>query len=136
VQNEPRTLTVLVDDIKLSFFSIDSEPIVPLIETPEFSIYSVREIGVFKLSALFRAAYRDFVDLYFILQSEPLRDLFTLAKAKYPAIDAGMYLKALVSFEDVDLSPIVFMKGCEKSSDEVYSGIRESVRTYLADCGE
>lgn len=133
LQNEPGTLTVLVNDVKLSFFSIGSGPAAPVVETPEVDIYCVREIGVFKLSALLRAAYKDYVDLYFVLQTEPLYDIFTLAKVKYPGIDAAIYLKALVSVEDVDLSPIVFMKGCERSPDEVYAALRESVRCFLTE---
>jgi len=133
LQNEPGTLTVLVNDVKLSFFSIGSGPAAPVVETPEINIYCVREIGVFKLSALLRAVFKDYVDLYFVLQHERLYDILTLAKAKYPDIDAAIYLKALVSVEDVDLSPIVFMKGYERSPHEVYSALRESVRRFLTE---
>lgn len=131
IQNEEDTLTVMIHDVKISFFSIKPAPIMPLIDSEYFRIVPVVEIGVFKLSALFRAAFKDYVDLYFILNQSQLRDIFTVARKKYPGIDESLYLKALLSFDDVDLSPILYMKGYETSSEKVFSYIKNVVQGYL-----
>lgn len=131
LQNEEHTLTVMIHDVKISFFSITPLPVMTLIDSEYFRIVPVLEIGVFKLLALLRAAFKDYVDLYFILNRHQLIDLFTMAKKKYPGIDESLYLKALLTFDDVDLSPIQYIKEFETPPSVIFSYIQQAVQGYF-----
>ena len=131
LQNEKQTLTLMIQKVKVSFFFVESELVTPLLDSEYFKIASVPEIGVFKLIALLRAAFNDYVDLYFILQYYSLHDLFTLARKKYPGIDEAIYLKALLSYDDVDLSPIQYVEGYETAPEVIYGSLQNNVDRYL-----
>jgi Nucleotidyl transferase AbiEii toxin, Type IV TA system len=131
LQNEKQTLTLMIRGVKVSFFYVEPIPVTPLLETEYFRIASVREIGVFKLIALFRAAFKDYVDLHCILQQCPLSELLALARKKYPGMDEALYLKALLSFDDVDLSPIQYMEGYETTPEVIFESLQHHVDHYL-----
>lgn len=131
LQNEKRTLTLMIHGVKVSFFCVDHVPVTPLLESEYFRIASVREIGVFKLMALLRAAFKDYVDLFFILQRHPLAELIALARKKYPGFDETIYLKALLSFDDVDLSPISYGGGYETTPELIFDSLQHHVDIYV-----
>ncbi len=114
VQKEKNTLGLLVDnEIKLTFLYYPYSLIQPLVYDELLKIASIADIGCMKLTALVgRAALRDYVDLYFILQKINLQDLLILAKQKYPELDQNLILKSLVFFDDVEQAPINFCEGC------------------------
>ena len=131
LQNEDRTLTLLIQGVKISFYFVEPAPLTPLQDSKYFRIASIQEIGTFKLDALLRAALKDYVDLFFILQKHTLHDLFTLARKKYPGIDEAVYLKAMLSYDDIDLSPIRYIAGYETSPETIFHSLREHVDRYL-----
>ena len=131
MQNEDQTLTVMVHDVKISFMFVEPDPVTPLLDSEYFRIASMPEIGVFKLIALLRAAFKDYVDLFFILQQYPLHELFALARRKYPRMDESLYLKAMLSYDDVDLSPIQYMKGFETAPEVIFKSLQGHVDRYL-----
>jgi hypothetical protein len=131
LQNEDQTLTLMIREVKISFFFVEARPVTPLLESEYFRIASVPEIGVFKLIATLRAAFKDYVDLFFILQQCPLRDIVALARKKYPGMDESLYLKALVSYGDVDLSPIQYVEGYQTSPEVVFEAMQRHVDRYL-----
>ncbi len=131
LQHAKQTLTLMVNEVKISFFCLEPESMLPLCESEYFRIASVQEIGVFKLLALFRAAYKDYVDLYFILKMHTLNDLFLLARKKYPGIDESLYLKALLSYDDVDLFPIQYVEGYETAPTVIFESLQRHVDQYL-----
>ena len=111
IQEERNTLSVLADDIKLSFFAYKYPLLEPLIEEKYLRIASVADIGCMKLSAIIsRATNKDYIDLYFILQRIKLEDLLKKAEKKFPDIDTALILKSLVYFEDIENEEIVFKK--------------------------
>lgn len=131
LQNEEQTLTLMMHKVKISFLFVEPVPVTPLLESEYFRIASVPEIGVFKLIATLRAAFKDYVDLFFILQQYPLHDLFALARKKYPGMDESLYLKAMTSYDDVDLSPIQYVQGYETGPEVIFESIRHHVDRYL-----
>ncbi len=131
LQNEEQTLTLMMHKVKISFLFVEPVPVTPLLESEYFRIASVREIGVFKLIATLRAAVKDYVDLFFILQQYPLKDLLSLARKKYPGMDESLYLKAMVSYDDVDLSPIQYAQGYETAPEVIFQSIQDHVGRYL-----
>jgi hypothetical protein len=131
LQNEEHTLTLMMHEVKISFFFVEPDPVTPLLDSEYFRIASVPEIGVFKLIATLRAAFKDYVDLFFILQQYPLNHLFALAREKYPGMDEALYLKAMLSYDDVDLSPIRYVAGFETAPKVIFESMRQHVDRYL-----
>jgi hypothetical protein len=125
----------MMHQVKISFFFVEPDPVTPLLESEYFRIASVPEIGVFKLIALLRAAFKDYVDLFFILQQYPLNDLFALARKKYPGMDESLYLKTMLSYDDVDLSPIQYVEGYETAPEVIFESMQRHVDRYLKESG-
>lgn len=110
VQEEKNTLTVFIDDnIKLSFFTYNYKLLDKLINEPDFRIASILDIACMKLAAIVsRAANKDYIDLYFILQEIKLETVLDKLRLKMPELDANLVLKSLVYFKDVNKEPIKF----------------------------
>ena len=133
IQLEADTFTILLkDEIKLSFFKINRKTINPFIECEWFWLCSELEIGAMKISALLRAAYRDYVDIYFLLKKYKLAEIINLCKQKYPAFEVSVYLKALLSYDDIEVTPIMFTKGFETKPEEVFSFIENKTKTFIS----
>ena len=132
IQDSKDTLSVVLNkEIKISFFKIPYPVINPLIETDYIRLLTVLEIGAMKLIALTRAAYRDYVDLYFILQQYSLKRIFELCHKKFKNFDEGIYLKCLFSFHDIEIAPIHFQEGFHKEKEEIFSSIESKTRDYI-----
>ncbi|MBN2000530.1 nucleotidyl transferase AbiEii/AbiGii toxin family protein [candidate division KSB1 bacterium] len=131
-QDSKDTLSILIDKkIKISMFHIPYPVVSPLIVEKNLALLHVLEIGVMKLIALTRAALRDYVDLYYILQNYSLDDIFILARKKFKNFDEGIYLKCLLSYDDVEIAPIDYMKGFKKSESEIFSVIEKTTLDYI-----
>jgi hypothetical protein len=133
VQHEANTLSILLGNtIKISFLGFPCPVVLPLLKTEHVFLAQAREIGAMKIAALLRAAYRDYVDLYFLLQSFSLAELFKLAREKFRNFDEGIYLKCLLAYDDVEMSPVNFKKGFEVASSTVFECIELQTKEYLS----
>ena len=109
LQEEDHTLTVLMQDTKLSFFRVrdpflfDAEP------HRFFAVADTRDIALMKLAAISsRGSRKDFADLYMILQNRPtLESYFDLLPDKYDPSSLNSYhiLKSLTYFDDAEAEP-------------------------------
>lgn len=133
IQEEENTLTILVDDaIKISFFHYSYPLLEPLLEEKNLKIASVVDIGCMKLSTIVsRATLKDYIDLYFILKSVPLKELLEKSKQKHPTLDTNLALKSLIYFDDVSADPIEFMPDHSVSFDQVKSFLTHEVKEYF-----
>jgi len=113
LQEDERTLTVLISRIKLSFFCIADPFLFKPAPYSFFSIADVRDIALMKLIAISgRGSRKDFIDLYSILRrSDTLQELFKLIPKKYDKGRANAYhiLKSLTYFEDAEKEPMPAM---------------------------
>lgn len=100
---EKNTLYVLINEVKISFFTYNYKNIWNIIETPYFNIYSIEDIGAMKLWAIQnRATNKDYVDLYYIIKNIWLEKLINIFFEKFWKIVTKSYiLKSLVYFEDI-----------------------------------
>jgi len=90
-------------DLHWNILNDKRQTILPFIKTEHFDIASIVDIGCMKLSAVTsRYVEKDYIDLYFILQSVSLSDLLENFIKKYPNFDKTLILKSLVYFDDVD----------------------------------
>ena len=133
IQYEADTFTILINnEIKISFFSIKHKAITPFLECDWFWLCSELEIGAMKISALLRADFRDYVDIYFLLKKYNLKEIINLCKRKYPAFEVSVFLKALLSYDDVEITPIMYASGFETKPEEIFSLIKSQTKKYLA----
>ncbi|MDO8643343.1 MAG: nucleotidyl transferase AbiEii/AbiGii toxin family protein [bacterium] len=110
------TLWAILEDTKVSFISYNY----PLLESTPLlegvSIAGLKDIACMKLDCVSsRGSRKDFIDLYFILQSgHSLQSLLIWFKEKYRAVDYNQahLMKSLNYFEDADreAEPLMIQK--------------------------
>ncbi len=129
-QEENNTLSVIIDDtVKLSFFTYKYKMLNEAIDEPYLNIASVADIACMKLSAVTgRATNKDYIDLYFILDTFSLDELLELSIQKHNNLDINLILKSLVYFDDIEDEPIVFKEGNYVKWQEVQKRLINSVK--------
>lgn len=100
---EKNTLYLLVNDVKISFFTYKYNNIWEIIWTKYFNIFSIDDIWAMKLWAIQnRATNKDYIDLYYIIQKIWMEKLFNNFFKKFWKIVTKTYLlKSLVYFDDI-----------------------------------
>lgn len=133
IQDEPNTLTVLVDEsIKISFFTYKYKLIEKTIGDKNLTLASIEDIACMKLSAITgRASNKDYIDLYFILKSLSLSDLLDKSHRKHPQLDRNLILKSLVYFEDVTHEKIVFKNNNHVTFEKVEKRLKSEVKKLI-----
>jgi hypothetical protein len=113
LQSNDRTLTVLTQGVKLSFFQIPEKF---LFETSPYSFFLVadpRDIALMKLLAITnRGSRKDFVDLYTILRDGPgLKEYLDMLPARYGEgrLSGYQVLLSLTWFDDAESEPMPVM---------------------------
>ena len=133
IQLEKDTLSIIVNgDIKISFFDIKQKILLPVSENKWFNICNELEIGAMKIAALLRAAYRDYVDLYYLLKKYNLEEILSICEKKYTGFEKSVYLKALLSYDDIEITPIQYLQGKEKKPEEIFSFIEKQTNLFLS----
>jgi hypothetical protein len=128
-QEEENTLSVTINNnIQLSFFTFPYKLMEKLIEEPYLNIASMVDIACMKISAIIgRGTNKDYIDLYYILQTIVLPELLKATSKKFPELDTSLVLKSLVYFEDVIEEPIRFKNNKEVPMLEVKKFIEDKV---------
>ena len=110
LQEDGRTLTVIVSATKVSFFSVPDEFLYPGSLFHFFQLADPRDIALMKLAAISgRGSRKDFIDLYTILQGGlSLEQCFQWLPLKYGEGRVNTYhvLKSLTYFEDAEREPM------------------------------
>lgn len=132
IQAGNMTLNVVVgEEIKMSFFYVKDRLIGPLIDAEYFELASLADIACMKIVALLRAELKDYVDLFFIFKTRPLEQVLADCQKKYDRFDAAVYLKALVSFDDINITDILFVRGKKVGIKTIRGAIEAAVSKYL-----
>ena len=84
-----------------------------------------------KIAALLRAALKDYVDLYYILKLKPLALIIEDCYQKYPGFNEMIYLKALLSFDDINMTQILFKRGWKVEIEEIKKSFKTIVKEYI-----
>jgi hypothetical protein len=112
--NNSGELTVLVDDVKITFLKFPFPTFDPFIIYEQMPLLSVREIAATKAYTIGRrGAYKDYIDLYFILseQHATLIDIINVAEKKFRfEFNSRLFLEQLVFLDDVEDTDIQFLK--------------------------
>lgn len=113
LQESEHTLTILMNDVKISFFQIMDRFLFRAKPYSFFAVADVRDIALMKLVAISnRGSRKDFIDLYTILMSGPtISDYFNLLPRKYGPQRVNVYhiLKSLTYFVDAETEPMPVM---------------------------
>ncbi|MDP2665759.1 MAG: nucleotidyl transferase AbiEii/AbiGii toxin family protein [bacterium] len=130
-QESPNTLAIIVqEDVRISFMKYRYPLLGACVETEHLRLSSIPDIGCMKLGAIVsRSELKDYVDLFFILKHLSLTALLVKLAEKIPSLDQNLVLKAIISFDDVTMEPIDFIKGNEVTFDKIRESIIESVRS-------
>jgi hypothetical protein len=112
--NNPDELTVLVDDVKITFLKYPFQTFDPFVIYEHVPLLSVREIAATKAYTIGgRGAFKDYIDLYFILsdQHATLTDIIDIAEKKFGfEFNSRQFLEQLVFLDDVEDTDIQFLK--------------------------
>lgn len=104
--NNADELTALVDGIKVTFLSYPFPVVDPLEAYENVPVLSIREIAATKAYTIGRrGAYKDYVDLYFVLSEghATLGEIIDLAAIKFDNdFNARLFLEQLVFLDDVE----------------------------------
>lgn len=112
---EIRTLTngvfCFVDNIKIDLIAHQYSLVDRIEMSDGIRIVSLLDIGAMKLNAIFGSGkrYKDFVDMYSLLEQFTLNELLDACQQKYPDLNINMVKHSLIHFEDVILAPIDFI---------------------------
>jgi hypothetical protein len=110
LQEDDRTLTVMADSVKLSFFSLPDPFLFPPFPYLFLNVADARDIALMKLAAISgRGSRKDFIDLFFILRGGlTLSRCFQWLPEKYGEGRANTYhvAKSLTYFEDAEREPM------------------------------
>jgi hypothetical protein len=113
IERTPGNFVLLVNDIRIGFFSYGYPLIHPAVQLENVTLASLADIGLMKCDALVtRGSRKDFYDLFHISGSIPLLELFRLGSKKYPQFRDFplMVLESMTLFDnaDRDFQPVLF----------------------------
>jgi hypothetical protein len=122
-----------LDGVKISFLRYPY----PLLDNKtkyQENVYlaSKKDIAVMKLEAVAgRGTYKDFIDVYFLLEEYTIEELFSFLKEKFKGIDYNEthLIKSLNYFEDVEKSEMPKMIK-EINWDDVKKKLNKTVEEY------
>lgn len=106
-------LTLFIDDIKTTFFNYQYKPRLKLLKYEGVRVLDKKEIAASKAFTIGkRGAYKDYVDLYFLLSGNhvTLQEIIDLANKKYKHdFNDRLFLEQLVYLDDVAEAEILFL---------------------------
>lgn len=132
VEQADGTLTVLINDVQVSFFRYPYPLVDDFEDTESVRLASLRDIGCMKLSAIIsRATTKDYVDLYYLLKHHiSLEELLQAMREKMPDLNENLVLKSLVYFEDIKEEPLQYKDKNPPAFTEVKDFLRTTVKEY------
>lgn len=99
---EKDTLFVNIDGVDVSFFWYKYPLIKKTVLFSGVPLASLEDIATMKLIAItHRPVKRDYIDIFFLLQSFNLAQILSLVSQKYPNFNQYFALRALTYFEDI-----------------------------------
>ena len=121
-----------IDGIKVNIVNYDSEWIDDMVKHGNLRLASVPEIAAMKVRAIIgRGTRKDFVDLYYLLQTFSLKEIMDLFRRKYPDVNDFIAIRSLTYFEDAEQAPMPMMIDDSATWDIMKSVILQSVNTII-----
>lgn len=109
-------IDVMIEGVKVTFFNAKWHFLKPE-EIKNFNVATLEQIAIMKTNTLFlRAKYRDYYDLYFLVQHLSLRQIFELSKDKLNGINLKLFITALTFIDDIEDEKLDYLKPTKKLS--------------------
>ncbi len=123
-----------LNNIKITFLFFPFPPLFPLVPTPFLPLFHPRDLASNKAYSLGRrAAYRDYVDLYFLLKNYSLEEIIKDSQKRFGgAFSAKLFLEQLVYFDDLDSFEVDFLGQEKPSFEEIRKFLEQKVEKYLS----
>ena len=110
----PDQLSLTINNIKATFFHYPYPIINPLVEYRGVALANIGEIAAMKAFAIGkRLAYKDYVDLYFLLKEKhvSIAQVIAIAEKKYGGdFNDRLFLGQLVSLDDIPTQKIEYLR--------------------------
>jgi len=134
-----KTFNGTLNGVKISFFEYPYPLIAPKKQYKE-SVFlaAVPDIAAMKMEAIgSRGSYKDFIDIYFLLQHYSLEELLGFVRKKFANIEYNEthLLKAMTYFEDAKGSAMPQLVK-KVSWQKIKEAIRREVEVYLKNYGK
>lgn len=119
----------LVDGVKVDLLAHKYSLVKDVEIIDRIRIISLMDIGAMKLNAIYNNGTRlkDFVDVYTLLESFPLKDLLAASELKYPQNNIAMVKNAILHHEDIDFSVPIDFIGQDIKWSVIADRLREAV---------
>ncbi|MDI9337540.1 MAG: nucleotidyl transferase AbiEii/AbiGii toxin family protein [Alphaproteobacteria bacterium] len=97
------TLSLIINNIKVEFLTHPYNLVNPLILNNNLTLASVLDIAAMKINAIINSGerWKDFIDIYFILEHYSLDDILIAFKNKYQQTNVSVALKSLTYFDEI-----------------------------------
>lgn len=123
------------EGIEVTFVYHPYKPLKPPIKTGYINLFHLDDLAANKAYTIGRrGAWRDYVDLFFLLKWElyDIDKLARLAKKKFQGeFNEKLFLQQLTYFDDLKITPTVFLKD-SYTDDEIKSFLEKQVKDYLS----
>ena len=125
-------LTVFIDGRKLSFLHYPFGLVLGRVAHQGVFLAKLKEIGAMKAYTIGRrGAYKDYVDLYFLLSERhtTFQEIISLAEKKYgDEFNSRLFLEQLVYMDDIQDTDVVLLRKRETRKDRVQHFFEEQIR--------
>lgn len=125
---------IFISGVKTTFRFYPYPPVYPYKKHHGVPLLSIKDIGASKAFAIGkRAAYRDYVDMYFILKEQraTLNALIVLSEKKYgDDFNARLFLEQLVYLEDISDTKVEFLRS-HLTKKQLLVGLKKYVKSYV-----
>ncbi len=128
-RHNKNSIFTFIDNIKVDLVTHDYPIIKPVEDIDNIRMISNIDIGAMKLHAMIQSGKRikDFIDMYFLLEQNPLKDYLNAYEQKY-AGNSKLAGYALLHHEDIDMAaPIQLIKGKENSWKLIKDRLQKAV---------
>ncbi len=120
------SLSLWAAGIKVDFIRHDYPTLFEVKSYQGIKLFDPRDVAAMKVNAIInRGTRKDFVDLYFLLESYSLREILNYYLKKYPNASEILALKSLVFFDDAEKEPQPMML-----IDIRWESIKEKIVSY------
>lgn len=102
-----------INNIKVDLIAHQYPLVNPMQEIERIRMTSLHDIGAMKIHAIVQngSRYKDFVDMYYLLEYYPLASLVEAYNKKYSEANTNIAKNALIYFDDIDYTvPIRLLK--------------------------
>ena len=109
-------IDVLIDGVKVTFFDAKWDFLRPE-NIENFNLATLDQLAIMKTNVLFlRAKYRDYYDLYFLVQKFGVKKIFEMSENILDGINFKLFAAALLYIDDIEDENIDYLEPKEKIS--------------------